>query len=561
MNNVKDYAIFMLDVDGRIISWNMGAAVIHGYQAAAILGQHVSYLYPPDDVAQDAPAQGLHIAAAAGRFEDEGWRVCQDGTRFWAHVVMTVIRDETGMLQGFAAVTHDITEHKQAAAQLHHQALHDALTGLPNRTLFLDRLAHALAYAQRHPAQQFAVLFLDLDRFKTINDSLGHGGGDHLLTEVARRLTTTLRPLDTLARLGGDEFVILLNDLTHPSDATHVAQRIQQVLAVPFAMHGHEVVTSTSIGITLFTPSYERPEDLLRDADTALYQAKARGKGRSALFDSIMHVRALRLLQQEVALRRAIAGEALVLHYQPIVSLATGNIVEVEALVRWQHPEQGLLFPDQFLPIAEETGLIGPLDEWVVRTACAQTKAWHATSASALTVAVNLSPRQFCQPDVPSRIAALVADTGLAPAYLHLELTERSVIEHTEQALTLLKELRALGIRLALDDFGTGYSSLSYLKHLPLTTVKLDRSFVREIPTNPADAAIATATIALAHSLNLQVTAEGIETEAQLQFFQTQQADTVQGYMCGPPMPAAQLTRRLQDGWCLAHHIRERIAS
>jgi diguanylate cyclase (GGDEF)-like protein/PAS domain S-box-containing protein len=557
VDSVKDYAIFMLDRDGHIISWNTGAQRIKGYRADQILGQHVSCFYPPDEVAQGKPAHGLHRAAADGRYEDEGWRVRQDGTCFWAHVTMTPIHDDRGVLQGFAKVTHDRTAHKQAAAQLQHQALHDALTGLPNRTLLLDRLAHAVAYVQRHPSYQFAVLFLDLDRFKTVNDSLGHDAGDHLLIAVAERLQTTLRPQDTLARLGGDEFVILLDDLGNVTDATQVAQRIQQVLALPFHLHGHEVVMRTSIGITLNTPSAAQPEDLLREADTALYQAKALGTGQYALFDTAMHAHALRRLQLEAELRRAIAREELVLHYQPIVSLATGNIAEVEALVRWQHPEHGLLFPNQFIPVAEDTGLIGPLSDWVMHTACAQTNAWQAAGASALRVAVNLSPRQFCQPDLPSKIAALVADTGLAPQYLQLELTESSVMEHTAQALTLLEALRAHGIRLALDDFGTGYSSLSYLKHLPLTTVKLDRSFVQEITTNPADAAIATATIALAHSLNMHVTAEGVETEAQLRFFQDQQADAVQGYVCGHPMPADQLTHHLHARWWGAPTVQE----
>jgi diguanylate cyclase (GGDEF)-like protein/PAS domain S-box-containing protein len=547
VEGVKDYGIFMLDSDGRISSWNTGAERIMGYRADEIVGHHLTRLYPEEELARGTAEQELQVAAAEGRFEDEGRRMRKDGSYFWANVVVTALRDESGQLRGFAKVTRDVTERKQAEATLRHQALYDPLTGLANRFLFMDRLRHAVAHAQRHSTAGLAVLFLDLDRFKHINDSLGHFHGDQLLIQVARRLETCIRAEDTVARLGGDEFAMLLDDITDASDATHVALRIQEAFSTPFQLGGSEIVINTSIGITLSTTGSKQPEDLLREADIALYRAKAQGRARYAIFNPVMHAQAAERLQLESDLRQAIEREEFELYYQPIVSLASGTINGVEALVRWQHPTRGLLPPAQFIPVAEETGLIVPLGEWVLRTACTQIRAWDAAGLPPVTVAVNLSARQLRNTDLPTKVANILAETGVDPQALKLELTESSVMENAKSAITLLKELHGLGVQLALDDFGTGYSCLSYLKSLPITSVKIDRSFVRDLPINPNDAAIATAVIALAHSLNLTVVAEGVETEAQLGFFRTQQADAVQGYLISRPVPAEPLTGLLQQ--------------
>jgi diguanylate cyclase (GGDEF)-like protein len=436
---------------------------------------------------------------------------------------------------------------RAAEMALRKHALYDPLTGLANRALFMDCLGRALVAEHRRPAQPFAVLFLDLDRFKTVNDSLGHIVGDQLLVGIARRLEACLRPGDTIARLGGDEFTILLADLDDISDATRVAERIRQELIAPFTLDGHQVVTNTSIGIVLSTGTYTRPEDVLRDADTALYRAKAHGKGRYEVFDRAIHANAVRLLHLEADLRHAIERRELVLHYQPVVGLANGAIEAVEALVRWQHPQRGLISPQEFIPLAEETGLIVRLGEWVLGAACAQMSAWH-TAGLPLRVAVNVSTQQLKRNDMPARVARILRETGLDPRYLELELTESSVMDNPEAIIATLEELKAMGIQLSIDDFGTGYSSLSYLKRLPITTVKIDRSFVQDVTRDPNDAAITAAIRAMAHSLNLRVIAEGVETEEQLAFVCGQHCDSAQGYLFSRPAAPEVLLPYLQSG-------------
>jgi diguanylate cyclase (GGDEF)-like protein/PAS domain S-box-containing protein len=548
VEGAKDYAMLLTDPDGLITRWNLGAERIFGYTEAEILGQPLSRIFTPEDIAHGAPVDELRTALMEGRAEDERWHMRKDGTRFWASGVNTPLRDEAGELRGFAKVLRDSTVRKQAEEALRRQALHDALTGLPNRALLIDRLAHVLAYAQRHPTFVFAVLFLDLDRFKTINDSLGHLAGDQLLLGVAHRLQAILRHQDTIARLGGDEFVVVLEDINEISDVTHVADRIHQALTTPFQINGVEVVTNVSIGITLSTSGYTRPEELLRDADTALYRAKAQGRGRYEIFDTTMHAHVLQRLQLETDLRQALERQQFELHYQPIVTSPAGVITGVEALLRWNHPERGLTAPAEFIPLAEEMGLIVPLGEWVLRTACAQTRAWHDAGLPLLTVAINLSAHNLRHADLPNRIAAILEETGLAPQYLKLELTENSIMDNIEMAIALLAELDASGVQVVIDDFGSGYSSLSYLKRLPITGLKLDRTFVRDINTDAGDAAIASAITALAHRLNVIVTAEGVETEAELGFLQAQQVDEIQGYLFSRPLPAETVTQCLQQG-------------
>ena len=440
-----------------------------------------------------------------------------------------------------------LREQELAMMMATHLALHDSLTGLPNRALLLDRLDHSLSVAYSNPVS-VAVLLLDLDRFKIVNDTLGHQVGDHFLQEIARRLSACVRPEDTVARLGGDEFVLLLGEIRDVSEVIHIADRIQGHLNEPFDIAGHSLVSSASIGIVLSTSSYTQAQELLQDADTALYRAKALGKARYVIFDTTMHDQALALALLEADLRRAITHEEFLLHYQPIVSLHTGRIVGVEALLRWQHPERGCILPGEFLAVAEEAGLMIPVGNWVLRTACAQMRAWHSAGLPPVYVAVNLSARQLQQRDLTEMIAQVIQQTGLAPQYLHLELTESSVMTDVTASITTFQQLTALGVQLSIDDFGTGYSSLSYLKRLPLTAVKVDRSFVDEVASNPEDAAITSAIIAVAHRLKLEVIAEGVETEAQLTYLRAEACDAIQGYLVSQPVPPTSMTQLLSHG-------------
>ncbi len=430
------------------------------------------------------------------------------------------------------------------AAAATQQALHDGLTGLPNRRLLLDRLAQALQVTQRDPPP-WVLLLLDLDRFKMVNDSLGHLVGDHFLTQIARRLAACVRPEDTVARLGGDEFAILVAGGNEVSEVLHIADRIQHRLSEPLHLAGQAILTSASIGIVVRTPAYTQPEEMLRDADIALYRAKALGKARYVIFDPTMHAQALALVQLEADLRQALVRREFELYYQPIVSLHTGTIIGIEALVRWHHPVRGCLTPAAFLEAAEESGLIIPITEWALRTACQQLRAWHAAGFPPMYMAVNLSARHLKRHDLVPTITDIIQATGLPASDLHIELTESSVMDDVTTSITTLQQVVALGVQVAVDDFGTGYSSLSYLKRLPLTTVKVDRTFVDELTSDPNDAAIVAATIAMAHRLGFEVIAEGVETAAQLTYLRAEQCDAVQGYLVSPPVPAAALTARL----------------
>jgi diguanylate cyclase (GGDEF)-like protein len=450
-------------------------------------------------------------------------------------------------------IAKDITQRKRMEGQLAHQAFHDPLTTLPNRTFFLEQLTRALARAKRQQTS-VAVLFVDLDRFKVINDSLGHPVGDQLLITVAERLQACVRVGDTVARLGGDEFTLLLEALPTVQGAMEVAERIHTALQAPFPLDGRNVFTSASIGIALSMPETDHPDDLLRAADSAMYQAKVAGKAQFALFDPHHTTAVQERLDLETALRYAIARDELRVEYQPIVQLTTGWVVGVEALVRWMHPQHGLLPPARFIPIAEETGQIRAIGRWVLEQACRQVRAWHTVrpSAAPLMLTVNLSAREFQHLDLVDDLYQLVQDTGFDPTTLTLELTESVTMQDAAATIGTLHKLKALGVRIAIDDFGTGYSSLAYLKRFPITTVKIDRSFVREIPSDPNDAAIVTAIIAMAHQLHLHVVAEGVETPAQYAFLQAHGCDALQGYLISRPLPAEQVLPLLQRGpWLL----------
>jgi diguanylate cyclase (GGDEF)-like protein len=462
----------------------------------------------------------------------------------WFLMRVTPLQSQRG---GVVVIHIDITERKQAEEMVHHLAYHDPLTGLPNRVLFNDHLTLELAHARRNKCM-VAVIFLDLDRFKTINDTLGHAIGDQLLQEVAKRLRSCLREGDTVARLGGDEFMLLLPGITHGEDVAKVVRRILEVLKPPFNLDGHELHITSSMGISLYPSDGGDAETLIKNADAAMYRTKEQSRGTYQFYTPSMNAKAFERLILENDLRRALERQEFVVYYQPQVSLHTGQIVGVEALVRWQHPEKGLVPPMEFIPLAEETGLIIPLGDWVFRMACAQNQTWQKAGFSPLRVAVNLSARRFKQKGLIKDIVRILKETGLDPDYLELELTESHLMENVEATLSTLHELKAMGIHLSIDDFGTGYSSLSYLKRFPIDKLKIDRSFVLDISDNPDDAAIAVAIIAMAHSLKLKVTAEGVETKEQLEFLRAYQCDEMQGYYFSRPVPTEIMTQLLQEG-------------
>jgi diguanylate cyclase (GGDEF)-like protein len=418
---------------------------------------------------------------------------------------------------------------------------------LPNRLLFHDRLSMAIAQTARLP-QRLAVLFLDIDRFKVINDSLGHSTGDELLRGVAERLRACVREVDTVARLGGDEFTVLIAGLAADEDALKVAHKILETVRLPFQLDERELFVTTSVGIALYPADGLDAETLVRNADTAMYRAKDQGRDHCQLYTPAMNSRALERLSLESRLRQALQNEELVVFYQPVVDLSTGVVRGAEALLRWNHPQLGLLPPGEFIPLAEASGLIIGVGEWVLRRACAQMHSWHHLGFPGLSVAVNLSTRQFQQADLVSQVNRALQDSGLEAGALDLEITETNAMHNAEASVVTLGGLKALGVRISLDDFGTGYSSLSYLKRFPIDTIKLDQSFVRDVTSDPDDAAISSAVIAMAHSLELSVVAEGVETEEQLAFLRSQGCDRMQGHLLSPALPAEDFERFLLAG-------------
>jgi diguanylate cyclase (GGDEF)-like protein/PAS domain S-box-containing protein len=536
--------VVITDLTPRILTVNRAYTRITGYQEAEVLGRNPSLIKSgrQDETFYQAMWASLR---EVGHWQGEIWNRRKNGELYPQLLTINTVYDGEGLPSHYVGVMTDISQLKQSEARLEHLAHYDPLTDLPNRLLLQSRLEHALERAERD-RQQVAVLYLDLDRFKNINDSLGHPVGDELLAALARRLRQRLREDDTLGRLGGDEFLVVLENLERPQFAAGVAQTLIQLLEQPFALpSGHEVYVGASIGISLYPDDGDTVTELIKYADVAMYQAKEQGRNTSRFYTPTLTLAANERLELEARLRRALTNGEFVLHYQPQVDTGSGAVIGCEALVRWNSPEEGMISPARFIPLAEETGLIVPLGTWVLRTACIQAKAW-LDAGRPLRMAVNLSGRQLQQRDVVQVVAAILEETGLPAEHLKLELTESMIMGQGEQAAELLHALKALGPRLSIDDFGTGYSSLAYLKRFPIDELKIDQSFVRDIPHDPSDMEIAAAIIALARNLNLKVMAEGVETVEQLDFLTRQGCHAYQGYLFSRPIPAEAFERLLR---------------
>jgi len=532
---------WLWDVPTSAITWSDEVYRILGYrpgEVAASYGAFLSRVHPDD---RDAVENAVKVALQRIEPYSVDHRILlPDGTLRIVHEEARVHYDAEGNPLRMTGTVHDITEAKAIERQLEHMAYHDSLTGLPNRALLRDRLAQAIARSRR-TGRLMALLFLDLDRFKNVNDSLGHGTGDRLLVQVAERLAAHMRTEDTLARLGGDEFTVLLEDLVDTDQAAAVARKLHQALSESFHIDGHEIFVAGSVGISLYPGDGDDVDTLMKHADAAMYRAKELGRGGDQFFSRDLGERAHEHLAMEMALRRGLDRSELCLHYQPIVELASGRIAGFEALVRWYHPERGLLAPGEFIPLAEETGLCVDIGRYVLRSACEQSRAWRDAGVPPLRVMVNLSPRQFSEGDLSGEIKALLQANALQGQCIGLEITEHVLVKDDDVMNHQLRRLREMGVPVAIDDFGKGHSSLAYLKRLAIATLKIDRAFVRDVTTDPNDTAIVEAIIAVAHTLDLDVVAEGVETAAQAESLRTRGCDFAQGFYYSRPVPAEQV--------------------
>ncbi|HXX12919.1 MAG TPA: EAL domain-containing protein, partial [Burkholderiales bacterium] len=536
--------VWEADLEGHLTYVSSRVQSVWGYSDQELIGRVPTDFMPPGE-AERVRDWIRHNMRSDGSFNDlDHMIVNRQGETRWILVNAVGILDAAGRRIGQRGTGRDITDRKTAEARISYLATRDPLTELPNRVLFNDRLEQGIVAARR-TGQSLALLFVDLDRFKNINDSLGHQVGDLLLKEVASRMQTCIRKGDTLSRLGGDEFVVTLEGLQQAEDAAQVAGKIIKALARPCEVAGHTLNTSCSIGISIFPLDAEDDRALMKNADTAMYHAKEKGRNNYQFFSPEMNVRAVERHTLETALRVALERQEFTLYYQPLVSMRSGRIVGMEALLRWLHPGRGVLSPVTFMAVAEESGLIEPIGQWVLRTACQRAKAWLDNGYPPLKVAVNISARELIHPREFARgVSRVLSSTGLDPRYLELEMTESLLVQNAEENIAVLRKLGQEGVHIAVDDFGTGYSSLAYLRQLPIHSLKIDRSFVRNIEHERSDVAIVQAIVAMAHSLGLQVTAEGVETRAQLDAMARLGCDEYQGYLFSRPLPAAEIAAR-----------------
>lgn len=545
-------AIVITDQENNIIQINNTFTEITGYALEDVVGKNPRVLKSGKNDPDFYRAM-WDTLLRTGHWQGEVTDRRKNGEIYQKWLSINLVRGEKGEITNYIGLFSDLTERKASYARIQRLAHFDALTNLPNRALLNDHLDLCIAQAKRNQTR-LAIIFLDLDRFKKVNDSLGHHAGDLLLQAVAERLKDCVRETDTVARLGGDEFVILLSSISEPNDAARVAQKVVDSIANPFTLDGSEASIGTSIGIGIYPDNGLDHAALIKNADAAMYHAKENGRNNFQFFSSAMNEHAFERLSLENDLRRALKRDELFLHYQPQIDVQTGKVVGVEALIRWQHPEQGLIPPNQFIPLAEECGLIAPIGDWVVKTACAQNKAWQEEGLPAIVVAVNISAQHFQQKNFKELIAKTLADTNLAPAFLELEITESAIMDNAESMLEMLHSLKEMGVLLAIDDFGTGYSSLSYLKDFPIDKLKIDRSFVQNITSDSGSNVIAKTIINMGHSLNLKVIAEGVETPEQLASLRELLCDEIQGYHFSRPISAQDFVAFARKNSAPTHH-------
>lgn len=532
-------AMLVTDANAMILRVNKAFVETTGYSADELVGKSPSIIKSGrhDKNFYRTMWETIH---RTGMWQGEIWDRRKNGEEYPKWLTISAVKNEQGVVTNYIGSHFDITERKKAEDKIKELAFFDALTGLSNRFSLQERLEQALSLAERNE-KQLAVMLIDLDNFKTINDTLGHSVGDQLLIQVAQRLAGSVRQSDLVARLGGDEFVVVLPDIDSPTDAANVADKILISMSDSYPIGAQALFTSPSIGICLYPDDGTQREELLKKADVAMYHAKSNGKNNYQFFRDEIQVAAVKRIALEADLRKALEQRQFVLYYQPQLDLRTGHLSGVEALVRWQHPERGLVPPNDFISVAEETGLILPLGGWVLEQACRQLATWHAHGLDHLRMSVNLAASQFIDPRLPMRIEAILAQLGLPATSLDLEVTESMTMQSPEETAALMRVLTGQGLSISIDDFGTGYSSLAYLKTFPVSTLKIDRSFVKDIETNQNDADICDVTVLLAHKLGFEVVAEGVETEAQLKYLLSIGCEKIQGYLISKPLPADQV--------------------
>jgi len=543
--------VLITDVNGYIRNVNKAFSLVTGYCREEVIGKTPAILNSRRQE-QSFYDEMWGRLAKEGHWEGEIWNRRKDGEIYLEWLSISAVKNPLGETTNYVAIFSDITIARENEQRLEHLAFYDPLTNLPNRILFQDRLQQVITRAARNKSMA-AVMFLDLDRFKAINDTLGHKAGDVLLIEVAERLAACIRGSDTVARLGGDEFTVILPDVADAHHVSSIAQKIIEAVAAPYALEGQEIFVTTSIGISLYPLSGKSVDALTKAADIAMYQAKSHGRNNFQFFRDSATDGVSALFALENHLRRALERNELEVYYQPQVDIETGRITGMEALLRWHHPKLGDIAPSEFIPLAEETGLIHSIGEWVLRQACAQNKTWQNAGYPPMRIAVNLSVRQLKQKNLAEKVAEILDDTGLDANWLELELTESVVMQNAEEAVGLLNQLKSIGVWLSIDDFGTGYSSLSYLKRFPIDTIKIDRSFIHAVNTNEDDAAISQAIIALANSLHLKVIAEGVENREQLLFLREHQCCDAQGYFFSKPLAPDAITALMNKSCYLGH--------